>query len=313
MKIAVTGAAGFIGSYLVDRLLEENYIVAGIDSLTYASSFDKNLNDARLNPRFTFACLKIESDACIHFLNEWKPDVIFNLAAESHVDNSIANPRPFLYSNVEGTLNILEYVKASGCKLFQISTDEVYGHLHLNSPRFTEGTSLSPRSPYASSKASADLFVKSYVETYGIKAIVTRCSNNFGHRQHSEKFIPTIVRSCVNGDEIPVYGNGSNIRDWIWVEDHVDALVFLLRYGSYGQVYNIGANNEWTNMNLVEEIRALIPGDHSIKHVEDRLGHDFRYAIDNSKMKMLGWEPRCTKHNFIEYLKREVELLSHQS
>lgn len=313
MKIVVTGAAGFIGSHLVDRLLKEKHTVAGIDSLTYASSFNKNLNDARMNMLFTFACFKIESKECIHFLNEWKPDIIFNLAAESHVDNSIDNPRPFLHSNVEGTLNLLEYVRSSGCKFFQISTDEVYGHLHMTSPRFTEGTRLSPRSPYASSKAAADLFVKSYIETYGISAITTRCSNNFGHRQHSEKFIPTIVRSCVEGKEIPVYGQGNNIRDWIWVEDHVDALLFLLQHGTYGEVYNVGASNEWSNINLVNEIRALLPGDHSIAHVEDRLGHDFRYAIDNSKMRLLGWEPKCTKSNFIDYLKKEVELLSRQS
>jgi dTDP-glucose 4,6-dehydratase len=312
MKIAVTGAAGFIGSYLVDRLLKDNHTVLGIDSLTYASSFDANLHDARSNPRFSFLGLSIESNECTHFLQDWKPDVIFNLAAESHVDNSINDPRPFLKSNVEGTLNLLEYVKKSGCRFFQISTDEVYGHLNIGGPKFTEGTRLSPRSPYASSKASADLFVKSYIETYGIRAIITRCSNNFGYRQHSEKFIPTVVNACKENREIPVYGNGTNIRDWIWVEDHVSALVFLLNHGTYGEVYNVGANNEWSNVDLVKEIINLIPGDHAIKFVNDRPGHDFRYAIDNSKMKMLGWEPQCTRNNFIEFLKKEVQSLYHR-
>lgn len=308
MKIVVTGAAGFIGSHLVDRLLLEGHAVLGIDSETYAANID-NLKEAFLNEKFLYKKLSIESLYCLQELEWWKPDVIFNLAAESHVDNSISDPRPFLKSNVEGTLNLLEYVKSSGCRFFQISTDEVYGHLTPSQQPFNEGNRIDPRSPYSSSKAAADIFVKSYVETYGIKAIITRCSNNFGHRQHAEKLIPTIVRSCVNGKQIPIYGKGENIRDWIWVEDHVDALVFLLRHGSPGEVYNVGSRNEWRNIDLVEEIRKMVPGDHSISFVTDRLGHDFRYAIDNSKMRMLGWEPKCGKKNFIQFLKEEVELL----
>jgi dTDP-glucose 4,6-dehydratase len=308
MRIVVTGAAGFIGSHLVDRLLKEGHSVLGIDSETYAANM-KNLDDARQNRGFSYIKLSIESEECINILDPYEPDVIFNLAAESHVDNSIADPRPFLRSNVEGTLNLLEYVKKSGCRYFQISTDEVYGHLHVGQQPFNENTRINPRSPYASSKAAADLFVKSYVETYGINAIVTRCSNNFGHRQHGEKLIPTIVRSCVNGSDIPVYGKGDNIRDWIWVEDHVDALVFLLRYGTPGEIYNIGTRNEWKNIDLVEEIRKMIPGNHTVSFVTDRPGHDFRYAIDNIKMRMLGWEPTCNRSNFIELLKNEVKLM----
>jgi len=311
MRIAVTGAAGFIGSHLVDRLLNDGHIVLGIDGETYAANIE-NLRLTKKNERFDYRKTLIESPECFGTLEEWAPDVVFNLAAESHVDNSINDPRPFLRSNVEGTLNLLEYVRSSNCRYFQISTDEVYGHLTKEQPGFTEGNPLRPRSPYASSKAAADMFVKSYVETYGINAIVTRCSNNFGHRQHGEKFIPTIVRSCVLGKEIPVYAKGENIRDWIWVEDHVDALVFLLSYGNPGEIYNIGANNEWKNIDIVQQIRGMIPGEHSVKFVEDRLGHDFRYAINNSKMKLLGWEPSCKKPNFIDTLAHEVELLSRQ-
>lgn len=312
MRIAVTGAAGFIGSHLVDRLLKDGHHVLGIDSETYAANLS-NLESARENKKFAYSKVKIQSDECTFKIENWKPDVIFNLAAESHVDNSIKDPRPFVESNVEGTLNLLEYVRKSGCRFFQISTDEVYGHLTKDQRGFIEGDKVRPRSPYASSKAAADLFVMSYIETYGINAIVTRCSNNFGHRQHGEKLIPTIVRSCMNGLEIPIYGKGENIRDWIWVEDHVDALVFLLEYGDPKNIYNIGANNEWRNIDLVEQIRSMIPGDHKIKFVTDRLGHDFRYAIDSSKMKMLGWGPKCTRQKFIGFLQKEVELLCHRS
>lgn len=308
MKAVVTGAAGFIGSHLVDRLLNEGHTVLGIDSETYAAN-QRNLDLARKSDGFSYVAIAIESQECTEKLEEWAPDVIFNLAAESHVDNSISDPRPFLRSNVEGTLNLLEYVRKSGCRFFQISTDEVYGHLLPGQPGFNEGTKISPRSPYASSKASADLFVRSYVETYGINAIVTRCSNNFGHRQHQEKLIPTIVRSCKNGSQIPVYGKGENIRDWIWVEDHVDALVFLLEHGTPGEIYNVGSRNEWKNIDLVEEIRKILPGNHSVSFVTDRLGHDFRYAIDNSKMRILGWEPTCNRRNFIELLRREIDLM----
>ena len=308
MRIAVTGAAGFIGSHLVDRLVAEGHNVLGIDAETYAANI-RNLDDAMSNTSFEYRRSNIESDECTDLLDQWKPDVIFNLAAESHVDNSISNPRPFLRSNVEGTLNLLEYVRKSNCRFFQISTDEVYGHLVPGQHPFNEGSRIDPRSPYASSKASADMFVRSYIETYGINAIITRCSNNFGHRQHQEKLIPTIVRSCINGSEIPVYGKGENIRDWIWVEDHVDAIVFLLRHGQVGHVYNIGAKNEWKNIEIVELIRQMIPGDHRVSFVADRLGHDFRYAIDNSKMRLLGWEPTCTSSRFIDFLQKEVELL----
>jgi dTDP-glucose 4,6-dehydratase len=289
--------------------LNDGHIVLGIDGETYAANIE-NLRLAKKNERFDYRKTLIESPECFGTLEEWAPDVVFNLAAESHVDNSIADPRPFLKSNVEGTLNLLEYVKKSGCRYFQISTDEVYGHLHMGQQPFSENTKINPRSPYASSKAAADLFVKSYVETYGINAIVTRCSNNFGHRQHGEKLIPTIVRSCVNGSQIPVYGKGENIRDWIWVEDHVDALVFLLQYGNPGEIYNIGSRNEWKNIDLVEEIRKIIPGNHSVSFVTDRLGHDFRYAIDNIKMRMLGWEPTCSRSNFIDLLKNEIKLIT---
>lgn len=309
MRIVVTGAAGFIGSHLVDRLIKEGHEVLGIDSETYAANI-RNLSDAMTSSSFSYhGKIAIESSSCIELLDSWKPDVVFNLAAESHVDNSIIDPRPFLRSNVEGTLNLLEHVRKSGCRFFQISTDEVYGHLVPGQQPFNEGNKIAPRSPYASSKASADMFVRSYVETYGINAIITRCSNNFGHRQHGEKLIPTIVRSCVNGSEIPVYGKGENIRDWIWVEDHVDALVFLLSHGTRGEVYNIGSRNEWKNIELVELIRTMIPGEHKVSFVTDRLGHDFRYAIDNSKMRLLGWEPTCTRAKFTEFLQREVELI----
>jgi dTDP-glucose 4,6-dehydratase len=311
MRIAVTGAAGFIGSHLVDRLLKDGHNVLGIDCETYAAN-ERNLESARQNKKFVYLKAKIESEECTFRIEQWGPDVIFNLAAESHVDNSIKDPLPFLRSNVEGTLNLLEYVRRSNCRFFQISTDEVYGHLVPGQQPFNEGSRISPRSPYASSKASADMFVRSYIETYGINAIVTRCSNNFGHRQHQEKLIPTIVRSCVNGSEIPVYGKGENIRDWIWVEDHVDALVFLLSHGSKGHVYNIGSRNEWKNLEIVELIRRMIPGEHKVSFVTDRLGHDFRYAIDNSKMRLLGWEPTCTTEKFIDFLQEEVELLRHR-
>jgi dTDP-glucose 4,6-dehydratase len=298
MNIAVTGGCGFIGSNLIELLLGKKDVdrVVNIDSLTYAGSH-RNVKDILEYENYYFERCDIrDTAAVIDVFNRHNIEYVFHLAAESHVDNSINNPFPFVQSNVVGTMSLLEASRRKGIKKFiNVSTDEVYGELGKEG-KFTEDSIVNPSSPYSATKSSADLIVSSYVKTYKFPAITTRCSNNYGPKQHKEKFIPVVINSVYQDEKIPVYGTGKNIRDWIYVGDHCRALWKVFTDGNDGEVYNIGSNAEKSNLQIIQQICRLMkvrPKDH-IEHVGDRLGHDFRYAIDNSKITKLGWKPMFT-------------------
>lgn len=296
MKIVVTGGAGFIGSHFVNKFYKK-YDIVVIDNLTYAgnlSNIDPNFLDGTNFFRKDISNL----DEYEFVIRDFNPDVIVNFAAETHVDNSISHAQSFTTTNIIGTQNLLELVRKYNIKKFvQISTDEVYGHLQKDDPPFTEKTPLSPRSPYSATKASADLLVLSYVNTYGINACITRCSNNFGENQHEEKLIPKIVKNIVENKKIPIYGKGNNIRDWIYVEDHINGIEKVILKGKSGEVYNFGGmagESETSNLELCKRILSIMGKDQSmIEFVKDRPGHDFRYSIDYTKAKKdLGWNPK---------------------
>ncbi|CUS99701.1 dTDP-glucose 4,6-dehydratase [Candidatus Chrysopegis kryptomonas] len=294
-SILITGGAGFIGSNFVKYILQ-NYPdvrVVNLDKLTYAGNLE-NLRDVEDNPNYHF----VRGDICNQELVEYvvqkfEVDTIVNFAAESHVDRSILGPEIFIKTNVLGTQVLLEVVKKFGVKKFiQISTDEVYGSLGPTG-KFTEDMPLSPNSPYAASKASADLLCRAYYKTFGVPVIITRCSNNFGPYQFPEKLIPLMIINALNDKPLPVYGDGRNVRDWIYVIDHCRAIDFVIQKGKVGEIYNIGASNEWQNIDIVKLIlKKLGKPESLIKFVKDRPGHDRRYAMDWSKIKReLGWEP----------------------
>ncbi|MBQ4814810.1 dTDP-glucose 4,6-dehydratase [Bacillus pumilus] len=288
----ITGGAGFIGLNFVKLLLQETDVrLTVFDKLTYASH-PEEMDELLKLSHFRF----IQGDITIqHELDQAFDEVydaIIHFAAESHVDRSIESAEPFIQTNVLGTYRMLEAVlKRKAKKLIHISTDEVYGDLELDDPAFTEQTPLSPNNPYSASKASSDLLVKSYIHTHQLPAMITRCSNNYGPYQHEEKLIPTIIRKAINGEKIPIYGDGQQIRDWLYVEDHAKAVKQVLENGTAGQVYNIGGGNEKTNLDLTKTILTQLGISHDrIAFVEDRKGHDRRYAIDASKLKReLGW------------------------
>ncbi|MGE6625015.1 dTDP-glucose 4,6-dehydratase [Bacillus pumilus] len=288
----ITGGVGFIGLNFVKLLLQETDVrLTVFDKLTYASH-PEEMDELLKLSHFRF----IQGDITLqHELDQAFDEVydaIIHFAAESHVDRSIESAEPFIQTNVLGTYRMLEAVlKGKAKKLIHISTDEVYGDLELNDPAFTEQTPLSPNNPYSASKASSDLLVKSYIHTHQLPAIITRCSNNYGPHQHEEKLIPTIIRKAINGEKIPIYGDGQQIRDWLYVEDHARAVKQVLENGTAGQVYNIGGGNEKTNLDLTKTILTQLGINHDrIAFVEDRKGHDRRYAIDASKLKReLGW------------------------
>jgi len=311
-KIIVTGGAGFIGSNLILKLFKDHpeWTIMNIDKLTYASdqSYLKPLRDSG---RYYFKKIDlVNRDEVKDILKTFKPDGVFHLAAESHVDNSITGPEPFIQSNVLGTFNILEECRQlwrdeeeawKGNRFVHVSTDEVYGELE-DDGYFTENTPYAPNSPYSASKASSDMIVRAYFHTYGMNVVTTNCSNNYGPHQHDEKLIPTVIRNAVEHNPIPIYGKGQNVRDWLNVSDHCSALETVFFKGKSGEVYNIGGNNEWKNLDLVHKICEILnaevgngpDGDYKklISFVTDRLGHDFRYAIDASKIKSeLGWQP----------------------
>ena len=297
-SILVTGGAGFIGSNFV-RYMLQNYPgvkVINFDKLTYAGNLE-NLKDVENNPNYHF----VKGDICNQELVEYivqkfEVDVIVNFAAESHVDRSILGPEIFIRTNVLGTQVLLEVTKKFEIEKFiQISTDEVYGSLGPVG-KFTEDMPLLPNSPYAASKASADLLCRAYFKTFGIPVIVTRCSNNFGPYQFPEKLIPLMIINALNDKPLPVYGDGKNVRDWIYVLDHCRAIDFVIQRGKPGEIYNIGASNEWQNIDIVKLIlRKLGKSESLIKFVKDRPGHDRRYAMDWTKIKKeLGWEPIYT-------------------
>jgi len=305
----ITGGAGFIGSNFIHHIMnkyQDDVVVVNVDKLTYAANL-KNLEDLKQKDNYYFFRGDINDRKLIVKLNnEFHPDFIINFAAESHVDRSISNPALFMETNILGTQCLLDAAVECGVDNFvQISTDEVYGSLGKTGS-FSETDQLNPSSPYSASKAAADLLVVSYGKTYGLAYNITRSSNNYGPRQFPEKLIPLTIKHCLENRKIPVYGNGSNVRDWIWVDDHCCAIDEVANRGRAGEVYNIAASCEISNIDLVriiiEELKAQLDWDdirrkkldfNLISYVEDRKGHDFRYALDTDKInKDLGWKPR---------------------
>ena len=298
MTVLVTGGAGFIGAnfifYMLDRRPEDRVVC--LDKLTYAGNPD-TLTPAMDHPRFRFVRGDICDRAAVNALfEEERPDVVVNFAAESHVDRSIEDPEVFLRTNILGTASLMDACRTYGISRFhQVSTDEVYGDLPLDRPDllFTEETPLHTSSPYSSSKAAADLLVLSYHRTYGLPVTVSRCSNNYGPYQFPEKLIPLMISSALRDQPLPVYGQGRNVRDWLYVEDHCKAIDLILRQGRTGEVYNVGGHNEMRNIDIVRLIcRELGKPESLIAYVEDRKGHDLRYAVDPEKIRReLGWAP----------------------
>lgn len=294
--LLVTGGAGFIGSCFVRHILKKypDYKVINLDALTYAGNIE-NLDDVKDNPNYKFVHGNIcDKKLVAEIVNE--VDYIINFAAESHVDRSITGPEIFIDTNVKGTLNLLQCAKNSKIERYlQVSTDEVYGTLGKTG-YFYETTPLAPNSPYSASKASADMLVRAYYETYKMPCLTTRCSNNYGPYQYPEKLIPFFISQLLKGEKVPVYGDGLNVRDWLYVYDHCEAIDIVLHKGRIGEVYNIGGHNEKTNMEITHLILdAMGKDESSIKYVQDRLGHDRRYAISNDKITSeLGWKPSVT-------------------
>ncbi len=320
MKIFVTGGLGFIGSnYILKKIGDHSVEILNYDKITYAANI-QNLSSLESNPRYHF----IKGDICnmsaiSKSINDFQPDIIVNFAAESHVDRSIDSPMEFIQTNVVGTTNLLEAALSYYNKLknkdsfifLHISTDEVFGELD-NSGYFTELSSYDPSSPYSASKASSDHFVRAWNKTYNLPVMISNCSNNFGPYQFPEKLIPLMIINCINRQKLPVYGNGENIRDWIYVEDHCDAIESILKKGVVGETYLIGSNNEVKNIDIVHMICDYFNKSHInqddfdylslINFVDDRPGHDFRYAIDNSKIKnKLGWKAKYSFYEALQY------------
>lgn len=321
-NVLVTGGAGFIGSNFVHYLLKHyaDIHVINLDVLTYAGNLE-NLVSVQEDPRYSF----VKGDICDRkqldeLFERNQIDTVVNFAAESHVDRSIMNPEIFLMTNIIGTQTLLEAAKHAwkvepdnkysseylpGVRYLQVSTDEVYGALGKTGT-FTETTPLSPNSPYSASKASADMIVRAYHETYGMPVNVTRCSNNYGPYQFPEKLIPLMINNCLHEKKLPVYGDGMQIRDWLYVEDHCSAICAVLEKGKVSEIYNVGGNNEKANIEIVSTLLHTLGKDESlITHVQDRPGHDRRYAIDNTKItSQLGWSPSYT---FEEGMKQTIQ------
>lgn len=310
MRILVTGGAGFIGSAVVRMAVSRGHEVVNLDALTYAAN-PENVARVAENPLYRFEHADIRDRAALdRIFASHEPDVVMHLAAESHVDRSIDGPADFIETNVTGTFNMLEAARAywtgkgrpGGFRFHHISTDEVYGSLGPTG-KFTEDTPYDPRSPYSASKASSDHLVRAWGETYGLPVLVTNCSNNYGPFHFPEKLIPVVIIKALAGEPIPVYGDGGNVRDWLYVEDHADALLAVVERGAIGRTYNIGGENEARNIDLVRTICAELdrlrpegaPHNRLITFVPDRPGHDRRYAIDPTRIRTeLGWRPSVT-------------------
>ena len=298
MTIIVTGGAGFIGSNFIFHMLNKypDYRIICLDCLTYAGNLS-TLEPVMSNPNFRFVKESItDREAVYKLFEEEHPDMVVNFAAESHVDRSIENPEVFLTTNILGTQVLMDACRKYGIQRYhQVSTDEVYGDLPLDRPDlfFTEETPIHTSSPYSSSKAGADLLVLAYHRTYGLPVTISRCSNNYGPYQHLEKLIPLMISKAINNDNLPVYGNGLNVRDWLHVYDHCTAIDLIIHEGKIGEIYNIGGNNEKSNIDVVKIIlKELGKSEKLIKYVNDRPGHDLRYAIDSTKIKTtLNWKP----------------------
>ena len=315
MKIIVTGGSGFIGSALIRHLIcETSHSVVNLDILTYAGSAG-SLESIADNDRYQFEQIDIcDRDELARAFNVHRPDKVMHLAAESHVDRSITEPAKFIETNIIGTYNLLEISrdywsglnssKKESFRFHHISTDEVYGDLEAEDELFTEETAYAPSSPYSASKASSDHLVRAWHRTYGLPTLITNCSNNYGCYQFPEKLIPKIVINAINGKELPIYGSGDQVRDWLYVEDHIVALMRVLNDGKIGQTYNIGGHNEVSNLDLVHQICDILDKElplhndtyrSQIIHVTDRPGHDRRYAINSGKIKQeLDWSPTET-------------------
>jgi len=307
-KIIVTGGLGFIGSNLIELLLKKNFYVINIDKVTYSSNF-YNTKEFDKSKNYKFIRCDINSKKIKNIFLKYKPSCIFNLAAETHVDRSIDNPGDFIQSNIIGVYNILESFRSYSkinkkSKLVHISTDEVYGDVLKG--RSNENYPYKPSSPYAASKASSDHLVYSYVRTYNLPAIVTNCSNNYGPKQHPEKLIPKLIYNILNNKLLPIYGNGKNSREWIYVADHCEALLEVYKKGKIGEFYNIGSNKNLNNIEICKVLLSVTKNIHpknskiKIKFVKDRPGHDLRYALNSNKIKKkLGWKPKTTFANGI--------------
>ena len=298
-KIIVTGGLGFIGSNLIGLLLKKNYFVINIDKVSYSSSF-YNVKEFKNSKNYKFIKCDIKDKELKKIILKYKPNIIFNLAAETHVDRSIDNPKNFIDSNILGVYNLLEcfrgFSKKNRTKLIHISTDEVYGDVLKG--RTSENYPYNPSSPYAASKAASDHLVSSYVKTYKIPAIITNCSNNYGPKQHPEKLIPKLIYNILNNKNLPIYGKGINSREWIFVEDHCNALYKISKNGKIGNFYNIGSNKDVTNIKISQNLLKLaklkfkVGKNVKIKFVKDRPGHDIRYALSSKKiLKELKWRP----------------------
>jgi len=308
-NILVTGGAGFIGSHVVRHFVNRypDYRITNLDALTYAGNLE-NLRDIEDKPNYRVVKADITNASAMNELFEAEAfDGVIHLAAESHVDRSISNPSAFVMTNVIGTVNLLNAARSiwkgkyEGKLFYHISTDEVYGSLQQGIGMFSEETSYDPHSPYSASKASSDHFVRAYYDTYGLPAVISNCSNNYGPYQFPEKLIPLFINNICNRKPLPVYGKGENVRDWLWVVDHAEAIDVIFHKGKPGETYNIGGNNEWKNIDLVHLLCSIMDrklgraGGESaelITYVTDRAGHDLRYAIDSSKLQReLGWSP----------------------
>ena len=315
--ILITGGAGFIGSHVIRLFVNKypDYKIVNLDKLTYAGNLN-NLKDIEDKPNYEFVKGDIvDADFIQQFFEERQFDGVIHLAAESHVDRSISNPTEFVFTNVIGTVNLLNSAKHiwkdnfDGKKFYHISTDEVYGSLGSEG-MFTEETGYDPHSPYSASKASSDHFVRAYLDTFGLPSVISNCSNNYGSFQFPEKLIPLFIHNIKNNKPLPVYGKGENVRDWLWVVDHARAIDVIYHEGRIGETYNIGGFNEWTNIALIKVMcqkmdeklgREKGESEKLITYVKDRAGHDLRYAIDSTKIKNeLGWEPSLQFEDGIE-------------
>ena len=305
MRLLVTGGAGFIGSNFIRYILNTypDYKIINLDKLTYAGNLD-NVKDLENNDRYEFVQGDIVDPSIVDSLVE-KVDIIVNFAAESHVDNSNENADPFLRTNIMGVKTLMDAaLKYNHKRFFQISTDEVYGD--RNEGFFTEESRLKPSNPYSASKASAEMLVMAYARTHGLPTVVSRCANNYGPYQYPEKLLPFFVHKLLSGEKVPVYGNGSNLRDWLHVDDHCKAIDLILHKGKVGEIYNISANEEHSNLDITKRMIAILGlSDDKIEFVKDRPGHDIRYAIDSSKIQNeLGWKPTI---DFEEGFEKTVE------